>query len=342
MTLPIPEFFDEVHAETWEYEPSAERLASAAAPWARRHGIDASGRDARRTVLLLVDFQRDFCHPSGSLWVGGRDGRGAVEDSVRISSFIYRNLASISEIVCSMDSHRPHQIFFPAFWRTREGLLPESSREVVADDIRSGRLRPSPEVARWIAPQGAKWLQRHLESYCEALEARGRHRLFLWPPHCLLGSGGHGLVGLVQEARLFHAFVRETDAPVWRKGLDPLTESYSVLRPEVEWAFDGSPLSSHGDGLLRRLLEADRVVIAGEAASHCVRSTLLDLVEILHERRPQLLSEVFVLEDCMSAVVLREGGEIVADFTGAADEALAACRRAGVRVVQSTDPMEAW
>ncbi len=243
MSLPIPDFFRPQHADDWGFEPNAAQLSNEGLWWAQRHGIRAAVEDEVDTVLLLVDFQRDFCHPNGSLWVAGRSGTGAIEDSVRAAEFIYRNLDSISQVACSLDSHHPHQIFFPAFWRTSEDQIPESSQEVVAEDIRSGRLRPAPAVGDQVAPRGRQWLLRHLEAYCDALEARGRHRLFLWPPHCLVGSGGHGLLGLVQEARLFHAFVRETEAPIYRKGLDPLTESYSALRPEVEWAFDGSPLS---------------------------------------------------------------------------------------------------
>ncbi len=83
-------------------------------------------------------------------------------------------------------------------------------------------------------------------------------------------------------------------------------------------------------------------MIAGEAASHCVRSTLLDLVEILGDRRPGLIERIYVLEDCMSAVVLSRSGEVVADFTPAAEEALDRCREAGMNVVRSTDSMEEW
>ena len=49
-------------------------------------------------------------------------------------------------------------------------------------------------------------IQRRVEFYCAELEAAGKYTLYLWPPHCLLGSDGHALAGVIHEARLFHAF----------------------------------------------------------------------------------------------------------------------------------------
>jgi hypothetical protein len=69
--------------------------------------------------------------------------------------------------------------------------------------------------------------------YCEELERAGKYQLYLWPPHCLLGSDGHALAGVVHAARLFHAFARGAQSWVEVKGGNPLTENYSVLRPEV-------------------------------------------------------------------------------------------------------------
>ncbi len=61
----------------------------------------------------------------------------------------------------------------------------------------------------WLAGGDYDWLLRQVEYYCQELERKGKYKLYLWPPHCLLGSAGHDLAGVIQEARMFHAHARE-------------------------------------------------------------------------------------------------------------------------------------
>lgn len=342
--LPLPGFYVPERAGSWTYRVDMSRVIADAESWRRCHSIAPGSEDRVQIHLLLVDLQKDFCLPEGGLFVGGRRGDGAVVDNQRIASFIYRNLAAISEITCTLDSHRPHQIFFPSFWVDSDGVSLEANREILADDLRSGEVRPAPAVANWYRDRGDGWLDRQVLDYCERLQEAGRYNLFLWPYHCLLGSEGHGLVGLIDEARLFHSFARSSRARLVLKGLDRLTEYYSVLGPEVSTAFDGSSLSRESrPSLTRRLLQADALVIAGQAASHCVRSTLLDLAAVMEQKRPELLERTFILRDCTSPVVVRSGAggdDVIADFSEQAEEALARCQEVGMRVVTSTDPLE--
>ena len=54
--------------------------------------ITAAAADKPNVHLLLIDVQKDFCFPRGSLYVGGRSGRGAMDDNRRIAEFVYRNM----------------------------------------------------------------------------------------------------------------------------------------------------------------------------------------------------------------------------------------------------------
>ena len=72
-------------------------------------------------MLLLVDVQKDFCFPQGSLFVAGRSGRGALDDNRRLATFLYRNLDRVTATVSTLDSHLPHHIFSPSFWIGRDG-----------------------------------------------------------------------------------------------------------------------------------------------------------------------------------------------------------------------------
>ena len=75
--LPLPDFFAPTNAADWSYRPDAATLASTATAWRAQHKIKPSAADETRVHLLLIDVQKDFCFPDGTLYVAGRSGRGA-------------------------------------------------------------------------------------------------------------------------------------------------------------------------------------------------------------------------------------------------------------------------
>jgi nicotinamidase-related amidase len=342
-TLPLPPFYDPARAADARYAPDPSAVFAAAADWRRAHDVKPSGSDKRSLHLLLIDVQKDFCFPEGSLYVGGRSGRGAIDDSRRIAEFVYRNLGALTNVTTTLDTHFAFQIFFPSFWLDAAGAPLQPFREIVADDVRSGRVRPNPAVAAWLCGGNYAWLVDQCAFYCEELERAGKYKLYLWPPHCLLGSDGHALVGLLHEARLFHAFVRSAQSWCEVKGGNPLTENYSVLRPEVLLRHDGQPLAQRNAQFVKTLLGSDAVIIAGQAASHCVKSSIDDLLHEIVAQDPKLARKVYVLTDCMSSVTVPDGkGGFHADFTPQAEEAQRRFADAGMHLVQSTTPIDAW
>lgn len=341
--LPVPQFYDAANASRWEYHPDPAALLSAAAGWSRQFATEIRTGERSKMHLLLIDVQKDFCFPEGALYVGGRSGTGAIEDSDRLARFIYRNLDRISEITTTLDTHFAYQIFSPTFWLTKEGTHPAPFRFVTADDIVSGELRPNPRVATLYTGGNYAWLLAYVQHYCRQLEKAGKYQLYLWPYHCLLGSDGHALVPVIHEARLFHSFVRGSQTEHEVKGGSPFTENYSVLGPEVLATHDGRPIGQRNTEFLRKLLDSDAVVIAGQAASHCVKSSIDDLLDQILTHDPKLASKVYVMTDCMSSVTVPDGrGGFVADFTADSQRAFDRFSNAGMHLVRSTDPIESW
>jgi nicotinamidase-related amidase len=340
--LPVPGFYDPAHAARWDYTPDQQALSERAVEWRERHALIASAEDAARVHLVLIDLQKDFCFPEGTLYVGWRSGRGALEDNDRTARFIYRNLGALTEITCTLDTHYPLQIFSPAFWLDEEGKQPPAHSQVTLADLRAGRLRPNPAVARWVAGGDEAWLRRQVEYYCEELERGGRYTLYLWPPHCIAGSEGHALAGVIHEARLFHSYARLAPAQVAVKGEHPLTEFYSAIHAEVPTTFDGKPLAAPNITFLEALGTADAVILAGQAASHCVRSTADDLLAHLDK---EALGKIYLLTDCMTSIAVPSAerpGEFVVDFTPQAEAAFERFAEAGMHLVQSTTPLAEW
>lgn len=334
--LPIPPHFDPARVgEIWRVRYQ-ERAADAEA-WARAHGIPPSAEDQVTVCLLLVDVQNTFCIPEFELFVGGRSGSGAVEDNVRLCEFLYRNLASITHIVVTMDTHRAMQIFHPAWLVDAEGRHPAPYTLVSAEDVERGVWRFNPALAGSLGI-GEEQAGAHLRHYTRRLEGSGKYALTIWPYHAMLGGIGHALVPAVEEAVFFHTIARASQPEFEVKGTNPLTEHYSALGPEVTDGPDGKPIAERNRPLVDRLLRFDAVVVAGQAKSHCVAWTIEDLLRDVEAGDPRLARKVYLLEDCTSPVVVPG----VIDYTDQADAAFRRFAGAGMHVVRSAEPLSRW
>src|SRR5215211_2220230 len=138
--LAVPDFYrpDRV-GEVWRV-PYEERARDARA-WAEQHAIRPAAEDSLRVCLLAVDVQNTFCIPGFELFVGGRSGTGAVDDSRRLCEFVYRNLGSITQVFPSLDTHRAMQVFHAIWLVDAEGRHPDPYTLVSVEDVETGRWR---------------------------------------------------------------------------------------------------------------------------------------------------------------------------------------------------------
>lgn len=334
--LPVPEHFDPSRVDAVWRVPYQERADEAEA-WARRHSIGSASGDQLRVCLLLVDVQNTFCLPDFELFVAGPGGKGAVEDNRRLCRFIYRNLHRITRISLTMDTHQAVQIFHAVFLVDEHGNHPDPFTQISRQDVESGRWRLNPGlpgVLRLNAGDAVEYLQH----YARQLEERKKFVWTIWPYHAMLGGLDHALVSSVHEAVFFHSIARSSPPEFVTKGQHPLTEHYSALGPEIQEWPDGRRLAKKDDSFVRLLAGFDRIVLAGQAKSHCVAWTIADLIAHPELNDPSALGRIYLLEDCTSPVVIP--GTV--DFSEEADAAFKRFSEAGLKIVRTDQQMDRW
>ncbi|MGP1594683.1 MAG: hypothetical protein ACTTH8_05505 [Treponema sp.] len=256
-------------------------------------------------TLLLIDPQNDFCTPNGTLFVPG-----SPSDCRRIADFIETNNEKLNAIYITLDSHPYYHIAHPPFWKDAQGNTPPPFTQITYSDYCAGIFQP-------VQPG----IKEKVGNYIQELEKRGKYNLVLWPFHCLQGS-----TGMSVEAHILHAIHEwESQRPGIKayfinKSDNSYTEHYSALQAEVPDPQDDS--TKLNTALIESLQQSDRIIIAGEALSHCVANTVRDLAQYIDPRVMTLLS------DCSSPVTGFEkmGMSFVQEMTAA-----------GMKYISSTD-----
>lgn len=210
--------------------------------------------------LIIIDPQYDFCDPKGSLFVTGADG-----DMQRVSAMVNRLRSKLSDIHITLDSHRIVDISHPIWWKDGSGKHPNPFTLISPADVEAGTWTTTKPSMR----------KRSLQ-YLKDLETRKRYPHVIWPEHCRIGTLGATVVPVLQAA--LDSWERERFGVVdfVTKGSNPWTEHFSAVMAEVPDPED--PTTQINTGLIQTLEEADIVLVAGEARSHCLANTVRDIV----------------------------------------------------------------
>ena len=230
---------------------------------------------------LFIDPQVDFCDPTGNLYVKGAD-----KDMERLATMIKRTKSKIDDIHVTMDSHHYVDVAHPVFWKNSSGQHPNPFTIISSSDVRNGVWNPT----------NLSWRKRMLD-YVEALEKGGKYPLCIWPPHTLIGSEGHNVFPVLFEALLeWEKDFAMVDYVT--KGSNVFTEHYSAIRAEVVDQLDMT--TQINTRLINTLMEADLVVIAGEAGSHCLKNTVEDIATAFGDNA--YIKKLVLLTDATSPV----------------------------------------
>lgn len=236
---------------------------------------------SKKIHLVIVDPQNDFCDPKGSLFVKGGD-----KDMDRLAAFIDANHHRISEIHTTLDSHQVIHIAHPIFWVNSKGENPKPFTLISDTDVRNGTWRA-------FHPQ----LQGRAQNYVDTLKKNGRYVLCIWPEHCLIGTWGHSVYPSISNALV--AWEKKTISRVnyITKGSNFLTEHYSGVMADVP--DDEDPSTKLNTALIDTLQDADEVWFTGEALSHCVANTCVDIADNFGDEN---IKKIVLLEDTSSNV----------------------------------------
>lgn len=232
----------------------------------------------KKTALLLIDAQFDFCDPKGALYVPG-----AETDVARIARLIALEGEKIDSIFVTLDTHKVLDIAHPLFWEDANGNTVAPFTLITAANVKSGKWTP-------------RYEHEYVIQYLETLEAEGEFKHFIWPEHCLIGSKGAALDDTIMEALLAWTHRTGRDYKAVIKGTNPLTEHFGVFRAQVPVA--NAPETDLDRPFLNDLAAFDQILIAGEARSHCVATSINQILKYA----PELAPKVTILSDCMSNV----------------------------------------
>jgi len=235
-------------------------------------------------ALLVIDPQVDFMDlPGSKLPVPG-----ATQDMERLASFISRCGQQLDAIHVTLDSHHLLHVANPMMWLDRQGAQPGPFTTITVRDVAAGVWRPNPRLSC----EDQDWCR----SYVGNLAAGGRYPLVVWPPHCLIGSLGHAVEPALHQALCAWEEREFAMVDYVTKGSNHRTEHYSAVAAEVP---DPEDPATTPNGRLLRLQEADIVLLAGEARSHCVANTVRDLAAQFGANG---IGKLHLLEDCTSDV----------------------------------------
>ncbi len=290
----------------------------------------------KNVQLVVIDPQNDFMDTSSP----ALPVPGASDDMVRLSDFIKRIGKKLDGISVTLDSHSTLDYRHPGAWKSKNGESPmpitAGGAPITADDIRSGIWEP----IHGNQPQAILGGQTIREFMIECAQNRDTQTagavpgLEIWPEHCIIGTQGHNvscelMSQLQQWERDNLKYINYCT-----KGTNPLTEHYGALEANDPIAAD--PSTSLNTNFLQMLQTADYIVIAGEAASHCVMSTVNQIVDNIGEGG---VKKLVLLTDCMSpvAAITDEQGNIIVDFPAITDAWYQELEAKGVTLTTSAE-----
>ncbi|NOQ37043.1 MAG: hypothetical protein GQ569_14320 [Methylococcaceae bacterium] len=249
---------------------------------------------ARNIQLVIIDPQNSFCNvvPEADqqrLHDGELCVAGGWDDMVRVGKLVTRLGNKLSDIKITMDSHQRLHIANPDWFCDCNGkhpapftLMRAENNSIIGSVLRvDANGQPVIENGAPVFDDVGEFrtvkqgMFKRSYEYLAELSANNRYPHCLWPPHCQIGTAGHNIVAPLYEAldKWCADFAGTID--ITTKGSNPWVEHFSAVRAEV--ADPNDPNSQLNTEFIQTLMEADEILLSGEARSHCLANTVRDI-----------------------------------------------------------------
>lgn len=293
-----------------------------------------------RNAFLIIDPQNDFVDPKGSLYVPGADA-----DMNRLAEFIAANQKEIHGIAVSLDTHDIIDIAHPIFWMDPDGNMVDPFTVISHKEAKGRRYTVAVtqdefgNYKRVNTKDSDYDFDKHMTfhkgavQYLEELEKQGKQHT-IWPFHCISGSWGHSIYDPLMKVIKDWSIATTNSHKMLYKGQFTFSEHFGIFEAEIPVAqvsettrhsimvqtlvsyLAGTPDVGYDNGM-------DKIYICGEAKSHCVATTIKQIIEFSKGDPDfaKLLEKIVIVEDGMSPV---------SGFENLADDIFAEAKEKGV------------
>lgn len=282
--------------------------------------------------LVVIDPQNSFCKivPQDQQQVL-HDGElcvsGAWDDMLRVAELVNKVGDKLNDIHITLDSHHKIHIAHPIWFRDSKGNHPSPFTLM---EVQNGRIvgiqidssgNPH-EVGEYLCSVSSQ--TRWTIDYLNALKSGGKYPHCIWPYHCLIGTAGHNVVAPLMDALLAWEERQLAQVSKITKGSNFRVEHFSAIQAEVVDASD--PTTQINSDFINTLMNADEILFAGEAGSHCLANTVRDIANAFKD-------DSFV----QKCVLLEDGTSPVPGFEHYQDKFIQEMKARGMRVSKTTD-----
>lgn len=225
----------------------------------------------KKTLLLLINPQRDFIDKQGCLYIIGGE-----EKIDKLASYININRNNIDDILIATKQRMPLNISHACYWKK---MIHEKNEDPGASGLTT-ILKSEILNGKYTSPYKSK------EELLEIFDRLPGNELYLWPRHCILGSWGASLPDNLISSLTWWSIDKRR--PYHLLGYDD--------KDGEEWIslFSSSTRANKNTPLLENIIEQkfDEILVAGFHLDLEVNKTVSDMIE-----RDELKGKVKVIKD---------------------------------------------